>query len=246
MEVDTGLAVTSQSFWFPDADFDLGELTFVAPPAASLLTEVEIDGRIAWRSELTAPLRTSDRPFRWRTATSLRDWRTVPIDSVGRYDIVPVELRVEGPWTAATASATPTPQSRGAECPTVDVTPCPLTDGRFVPYVFPENTRELIFNFHHEVNVSPMLFHGLVLARPAAKARFDFSFQTDFTSWDRLSSVTMDLRLQELSVDRCNEPGVFLTTSPGGFIRPVALRVVFEDPAGQAVPIISLAEVTTP
>ncbi len=244
VEVDQGPAVLSQSFWFPDADLDLGELSASGSPAAWRIAEAELDGHVAWRSERSW-LIENDRPFRWRQATALREWRTVPVDSLGRYDIIPVEWRLEGAWEAGAARLVTAPLSRGAECPFLDLTPCPLTDGRYVPYVFAPDTRELVFNFHHEVQLSPLLFHGLALARPAAKVRFDFNFVEDFSNWSRLGSTTVDLRLQELSVDRCNEPGVFLSVAPGGFIKPVALRVVFEDEASNAIPIVSLAEIST-
>ena len=66
-------------------------------------------------------------------------------------------------------------------------------------------------------------------------------------SLDTLGTEFVDLRLQDLSVDRCNEPGIFLAAKPGGgFIRPRVLRVVFQDGTGEAVPVLSLAEITTP
>lgn len=244
VEVNEGLAVLSQSFWFPDADLDLGELSATASPAAWRIVEAELDGHLGWRSEVRGVF-DFDRPFRWRQASALREWRTVPVDSLGRYDVIPVEWRLEGQWANAGASPQPPPASRGAACPFIDVTPCPLTDGRYVPYVFPAGTRAVVLDFRRETNLSPLRFHGLVLERPAAKVRFDFNFVEDFDSWSKLGTTTLDSRLQDLSVDRCNEPGVFMSVGTGGFITPVLLRVVFEDEAGEAVPIVSLAEIST-
>ena len=61
---------------------------------------------------------------------------------------------------------------------------------------------------------------------------------------NKLGSSMMDSRLEDLSGDRCNNPGVFFSVGPGSFIKPVLLRVAFEDDAGDLVPILSLAEVS--
>lgn len=238
-------AVVSQSFWFPDADLALGELGEVAPAGAWRVSELRVDERLAWRAELNLGTFAPDRPYQGRTASTLREWRTVPIDSLGRYDIVPVEWRMEGPWGAQTPGPTAPPLSRGGECPDLEVTPCPLTDGRYVSYEFPPDTRTIVLNFKHEVSVNPLSLHGLVLARPAAKARLEFNFVEDFDNWNKLGTSLLDGRLQELSVDRCNDPGLFVGLGAAGFIKPVLLRIAFEDEAGDLVPILALSEVST-
>jgi hypothetical protein len=246
--VETGSspgAVVSQSFWFPDADLALGELSGVVPAGAWRVSEYRVDERLAWRAELNGVSFAPDRPYEWRVASTLREWRTVPIDSLGRYDIVPVEWRVEGPWEAQTPELTAPPLSRGGECPDIDVTPCPLTDGRYVPYEFPPNTRTIVLNFKHEVSVNPIALHGLVLERPAAMRRLEFNFVEDFDNWNKLGTSPLDGRLQELSLDRCNEPGLFVGMGSAGFIKPVLLRIAFEDAAGDLVPIVSLSEIST-
>jgi hypothetical protein len=242
VETDVSQGVLSQSFWFPDADLALGVLSEEPPGGAWAIGEALIDDQIAWRSEDTEF--NFDRSFQWRTAITQRDWRTVPIDSLGRYDIVPVEWRVEARWQQRNRSGVTPPASRGAECPSIDVSPCPLTDGRFVPWVFPPDTRTLVFNFKRETNISPLTFHGLQLARNAVKVRLEFNFVEDFENWNKLGSSGMDGRLQDLSTDRCNNPGSFFSVRPGNFIKPVLLRVAFEDEAGDLVPILSLSEVS--
>lgn len=243
VEADGAQGQVSQTFWFPDADLALGPLSEDPPGGASRVTESLVDGHLAWRSDVGGAAFPFDRPSQWRTALTARDWRTVPIDSLGRYDVVPVEWRTEGPWESRNPVSNP-PASRGAECPFIDVTPCPLTDGRFVPYTFPPNTRTLVFNFKHETNVSPLSFHGLVLARPATRVRLEFNFVEDFDNWNKLGSSPID-QLQELSAERCNEPGLFISLGGSGFIKPVLLRIAFEDEAGDLVPLLSLSEVST-
>lgn len=238
-------AVVSQSFWFPDADLALGELSEAAPAGAWRVSEYRVDERLAWRAELNGGTFAPDRPYEWRTASTLREWRTVPIDSLGRYDIVPVEWRVETSWERQTPGPTVPPLSRGGECPDLEVTPCPLTDGRYVPYEFAPGTRTIVLNFKHEVSVNPLALHGLVLERPAAKARLEFNFVEDFDNWNRLGTSSLDGRLQELSVDRCNAPGVFIGLGAAGIIKPVLLRIAFEDETGDLVPILSLSEIST-
>ena len=246
VETELGLGSLSQTFWFPDADLALGDLSPLEPGGAWRITETRLDDRIAWRAEQTGAAFQPDRAFEWRVATTLRDWRTVPVDSLGRYDIVPVEWRQEGAWETQVPGGTPVPPaSRGAECPDIDVTPCPLTDGRYLPFEFPPNTRTLVFNFKHEVNVSALQLHGLALARTAVAARLEFNFAEDFDNWNSLSTGQLDTRLQELALERCNEPGVFIRLGAPGFIKPVLLRIAFLDGAGDLVPILSLAEVAT-
>ena len=245
VEADTLGRVVSQSFWFPDADLDLGVLSMVPPQAAWVTTESRIDDHLAWRSEATGFGFSSDRPFSARSASSAREWRSVPIDSLGRYDIVPVEWRLENPWAPQSATTINSPPSRGGECPEIDVTPCPLTDGRYLPFEFPPNTRTIVFNFKHELQVGPLLLHGLMLERRAVKARLEFNFLEDFSNWNMLGTKTLDPRLQELSADSCNDPGTFVSVGQSTFIKPVLLRLAFQDEAGDLVPIISLAEIST-
>ena len=246
VEADGTQGVISQNFWFPDADLALGVLSEQTPAGASRVVESLLDDQLAWRSEVTGARFNFDRSFQLRTALTMREWRTVPIDSLGRYDIVPVEWRFEAPWVLQNRSGITPPQSRGAECPFIGVSPCPLTDGRYLPYVFPPDTRTLVLNFKHETNVSPLSFHGLQLARTAVKVRLEFNFVEDFDNWNTLGSSAVDTGLQELSTDRCNDPGVFFSVGPGSFIKPVLLRIAFVDDAGDLVPIVSLAEVSTP
>ncbi len=241
-----GVRRFTQRFWFPDADLELGDLG-VQPVDAWSFNETRLDGHLAWRSEdgfFVFGGNQPDRPFEGRAVSARREWRTVPIDSLGRYDLVPVETRAEEPWVHIGAKASALPPGRGAECPFIDVTPCPLTDGRFLPYFFPPETRTLVFNFHQETSVKNLGFHGLVLERPAAKARFDFNFFVDYGQWNPMISAKLDGQLQALSSDQCDEPGVFLDTVAGGFAQPVIFRVSFEDEAGALVPIVSLQEMT--
>ncbi len=245
VETDFSGATVSQSFWFPDADFELGLLSAAGQAGAWHVSEARVDDRLAWRSEFNDPGYQPDRPFDERSASSAREWRTVPIDSLGRVDVVPVEWRFEGPWFPQLSGPVSPPASRGAECPFIDVTPCPLTDGRYVPFEFAEDTRTIVLNFKREVSVSPLSFHGLVLARAASRVRLEFNFVLDFDNWNRFGSSPIDSRLQELSAERCNEPGAFLRIGAMSFIKPVLLRIAFEDAEGDLVPIVSLAEIST-
>lgn len=244
VEADEVATVVSQSFWFPDADLALGPLSRAPQAGAWQIAEARVDERLAWRTELSGVELAPDRPFALRRASTLREWRTVPIDSLGRYDIVPVEWREEGRWAAQPAGAANPPSSRGAQCPFIDVTPCPLTDGRYVPYEFPEGTRTIVLNFTNETSITPLLFHGLLLERTAAKVRLEFNFVVDFENWNRLATLTFDPRLQEVSGERCNEPGAFVLFRPVSFIKPVLLRIAFEDEAGELVPIVALSELS--
>ncbi len=233
----------TQRFWFPDADLDLGELE--VPFEGSWTTsEGRLDGHVAWRADsnfgFAIPL---DRTYEQHVVQSVREWRTVAVDSLGRFDVVPVESRFESVLTTHGAGIQ-VPRGRGAECPFIDVKPCPLTDGRFLPYFFPPETPQIILNFGRETSVKDLAFHGLVLARPAVKARFDFNFVVDYTQWNPMISAKLDGRAQVLSGDQCDEPGAFLKVSAQGFADPVLFRVTFEDAEGLTVPIVSLQELT--
>jgi hypothetical protein len=230
-----------QRFWFPDADLDLGELGQLAS-ATTIAEDLRLDGHLAWRSESNGPRFTPDRPFETRSVLTGLEWRTVPIDSLGRYDVVPVEVRRQRAWAVQQRFASAQPPGRGAACPFIDVKPCPLTDGRFLPYTFPPDTPALIFNFARETSVKDLLFHGLVLARPAVKARFDFNFFVDYTQWNPMTSARLDESL--FTGGSCDEPGAFFNAAAGGFAKPVIFRVTFEDAAGLTVPIVSLQEMT--
>jgi hypothetical protein len=240
------LRVAHQTFWFPDADLELGELRAqVFDDQDWRATEARADDHVAWRSELAGLPFVPDRPFQRRIAWGRREWRTVPIDSLGRYDIVPVDWGLETPWTEEAGSGFGASPSRGAECPDLEVTPCPLTDGRFLSYEFPENTRTIVLNFKRETSVSPILFHGLLLAGRAAFVRFEFNFVLDFENWNTLGTAKFDARLQDRAQERCGEPGAFALFNPPNLIKPLLLRVAFLDEAGDLIPIISLAEIST-
>jgi hypothetical protein len=245
VESDFESSVASQTFWFPDADLQLGALSNVVPEQAWRLTEYELDGHVAARYESAAATVSWERESERRTTFNTREWRTVPVDSLGRYDVVPVQWELETAAEAQESSIVGVPGSRGGECPSVEATPCPFTDGRYLPFALPENTRTLVFNFKREVSISPITFHGLLLAGTAARVRFEFNFVLDFDNWNRLGTAKFDARLQERSAERCVEPGAFVSFSPGSLIKPVLLRVAFEDEAGDLVPILSLSEIST-
>ena len=228
----------TKRFWFPNADLELGEVG--RRVSADSAYETRLDGHVAWRG---GPL-VLDRPTERRDVRARREWISVPIDSLGRVDVIPIETRIESSWSTEVPRAGVRSSVIGAECPELAISPCPLTDGRFLPYEFPPDSRQLLFNFKQEANVSNLLFHGLQLARPATKARFDFSFVVNATELSPLVTLTLTPGQFERAQDSCDEPGVFLTMGSGGFIRPVVLRVRFEDAAGEVVPILSLQEVT--
>lgn len=244
VESDSDANKVRQTFWFPDADLAMGTLSPIVPEQAWRVTEYELDGHVASRSESVGTVaweRNSER----RTAFGMREWRTVPVDSLGRYDVVPVDWELQVDEQEQGSMEMPVPGSRGGECPDIDTVPCPLTDGRYVPFQLPENTRTIVLNFKRETNISPLNFHGLVLGRTAARVRLEFNFVLDFENWNKLGSAKFDARLQERSAERCVEPGTFVSFSPGSLIKPVLLRIAFEDEAGDLVPILALSEIST-
>lgn len=242
VETDFESRVVSQTFWFPDADLELGALSNVSPDQAWPVTEYLLDGHVAGRGEGAS---FGERDLLLRSALTAREWRTVPVDSLGRYDVVPVEWERQAGPVQVESQVVAIPGSRGGECPFIETTPCPLTDGRYVPYVLPENTRTLVLNFKRDVNLNPLTFHGLLLERTAARVRLDFNFVLDFDNWNRLGTAKFDARLQERSAERCVEPGSFVSFNLATVIKPVLLRVAFEDEAGELVPIVALSEINT-
>lgn len=228
----------TRRFWFPNADLELGPMG--GRLQADPFSETRVDGHVAWRGGTLF----LDRPSERRDVRAKRDWISVPIDSLGRVDVIPVETRIESPWLEQQPREGFVSTVIGSECPELPLSPCPLTDGRFLPYEFPPEVRQLLFNFKQEANVTNLLFHGLQLARPATKARLDFSFFVDFAELSPLVTRTLVPAQFERAQDTCDEPGAFLNIGSGGFIRPVVLRVRFEDAAGEVIPILSLQEVS--
>lgn len=233
-------ATRAWRFWFPDADFELGAWE---EPQGTPESEVQLDGQVAWRG-MGVPSSAFDRDGQSRGVNHAFQWREVPIDSLGRVDYVPLEKRVETPWRPWQSSLSKQPRSRGAECPFIDVRPCPLTDGRFLPFTFPPDSRALIFKFDEELRVGSVLFHGLLLERPAVRVRYDFNFFIDYEQWNPSPAVMVNPAEIARHGENCIEPGAMLSTASGP--RAVILRVRFEDEAGNAVPIVSLQEVTIP
>lgn len=228
----------SQRFWFPDGDLELGELG--AEAASEPQVEYRLDGHVAWRGASELAL---DRPVERRVVHRAHRWVTVPIDSLGRRDVVPMEARHETLPTRVPPATLLAP-GRGAKCPFIDVEPCPLTDGRFVPYTFPPDTPAIVLNFGHETGVKNLVFHGLVLERAASKVRYDFNFFVDYEQWNPMVPTTLDPALFEAAAKTCDEPGAFLRTSAVGVASPVIFRVRFEDAEGRTVPIVSLQELS--
>lgn len=227
----------SQRFWFPTANLALGDLG--SSFASGDLTEQLIDGHVAWRG--FAPTRLSRRS-EVRAVRTRREWVTVPIDSLGRFDVIPVETRFtleRGRELDESLEST----AAGATCDAFGISPCPLTDGRFLPFELPPDTRELVVEFQRETRVE-LLFHGLQLARPASGARLDFSFQSGATEFGTLGTARLRADDFREAANSCNEPGAFVTVAWTSFIRPRVLRIRFVDEADQVVPILSLQEIT--
>ena len=208
------------------------------------MSEVELDGVVAG-SCTQLPGGAFDRDARTRVAHVDFEWRSGPIDSLGRADLVPVEARVETPWVTLETTQREPPRSRGMECPFIDVHPCPLTDGRFLPFTMPPDSRTLVFNFGRELAVRGIVFHGLVLERPAVRVRYDFNFLVDYEQWNPWLSSALDPAQFDTEGERCVAPGVSLFGNANG-VRPVIFRVRFEDAEQNLVPIVSLQEVTIP
>jgi hypothetical protein len=228
-------------FWFPDADLELGPWS--APDAVSY-EEVALDGAIVWRTDqFAAPEFVLDRDYQRRGGVHSFEWKEVPIDSLGRVDFVPVETRQEFDWSPAFTSTRESPPSRGGECPFIDVKPCPLTDGRFLPFTLPPGSRSLVFNFKRDFLIHNFLFHGLVLERPATRVRYDFNFVVDYEQWNPGGSVPVSAVAVDRASEHCDAPGAFLALTPPN-VRALILRVSFVDERDEAVPIVSLAEIT--
>ena len=227
----------TKRFWFPNADLELGPVG--ARVSGDAIYETKVDGHVAWKGGRLF----LDRAAELRDVRARRDWISVPIDSLGRIDVIPVETRVESAWIAQEREEGFGSTVIGAECPELDVLPCPLTDGRFLPYPFPEGFRSLLFVFDKETDIRGLRFHGLQLARPATRARFDFSF---FRDAELSPLITRNLvpSFFERAQESCDEPGAFLELGGGGLIQPLVLRVRFEDAAGEIIPIVSLQEVS--
>lgn len=233
--------VRARRFWFPDADLELGAWV---EPGGDAFREVEADGVVAW-SGPPVPGGSFDRDVRMRDVFAAFEWRSVPIDSLGRADLVPVEARVELPWVTLETAQREPPRSRGIECPFIDVHPCPLTDGRFLPFTMPPDSRTLVFNFGRELAVRGIVFHGLVLERPAVRVRYDFNFLVDYEQWNPWLSSKLDPAQFDSEGAHCVTPGVSLVGNANN-VRPMIFRVRFEDAEQNLVPIVSLQEVTIP
>jgi hypothetical protein len=240
VEFDQAGVVSQWRFWFPDADLDLGR--WESPGATT--TEVEADGAIAWRG-MPVPSQPFDRRVRQRLVDHAFDWKEVPIDSLGRTDVIRFERRKEFPREERGPLNSTSPPSRLATCPFIDVKPCPLVDGRFLPFQLPPDSRTLVFNFGADQRVNGVLFHGLVLERPAVRVRYDFNFLVDYEQWNRLSTVAIDPIVFDQAAEFCTEPGAFLSVpNPNLVVRPVTFRASFEDADGNLVPVLSLQEMT--
>ena len=238
LETSDGVQTLGWRFWFPDGDLELGDWQF--PETAPSFDERLIDGHVAWRGNEVI---TFDRVAERRRVWSSRQWREVAIDSVGRVDYVPVETRAVAhitSWPAVQADYA----SRGGECPFIAVTPCPLTDGRYLPFALPADTRTLIFNFRRGVDLNTVLFHGLQLSGVPARAQFDFNLVLDLEQWNPLPPATLESSRAASSSEVCDEPGAFYALNYRSFIDPVTLRVRFVDGQGNVLNVLSLQEVT--
>lgn len=241
-EVDGAGHVFSQSFWFPNADLDLGVLQKeLVPSDAYEMLETRIDGRLAWRDFLKGrPEGRFDLPHDTRRVDALREWRSVPIDSLGRFEVIPVEWRREAPWTRGDSDV---PRVRDIACPDIDVSPCPLTDGRYIPYVLAPNTRAIVLHLTKERHLRSVDFSGVVLERAAARLLIEFNDQPTTGDWNAFESVLLSSATQKISPDSCNEPGAFMTVLASRSLTPAMVRLVFIDERGESVPILSLSEV---
>ncbi|MFT3712161.1 MAG: hypothetical protein QM817_31340 [Archangium sp.] len=227
-------------FWFPDADLELGPWRGSNDES---FDELEVDGAIAWRGPQFSNVDYAlNRDYRRRNITHAFEWKEVPIDSLGRVDYVPVETRRETDWTPVQVTVRDAPASRGGECPFIDVKPCPLTDGRFLPYTFAPGTRTLVFNFGEDFILHTMLFHGLVLERAAVNVKYEFNFVVDYDQWNPGGTARLDAVKLDRESEFCDEPGAFISQSPN--LRALTLRVSFVDEAGALVPITALSEIS--
>ncbi|MFZ5445593.1 MAG: hypothetical protein ACOZQL_36715 [Myxococcota bacterium] len=230
--------VLSKRFWFPDGDFDVGEVGRFEPTWTT--SEALVEGHVAWR-RAAEPFFT-DQPLDVRVVETRRDWVTVPIDSLGRTDTVPVESRVDWPPSRVAANDS-APPSRGARCANVDVHPCPLTDGRYLPFEFASPRPALVLDFDTPIAVSSVTFHGLVLSAAAASARFELAIVRDSEEWIPMQPARLDGRLQQRSGEMCEEPGQFFVARTVGLADALRLRITFVDGEDKLVPVVALQEV---
>jgi len=245
---EPGVHTSAFVFRFPSVDLSLPPLPLPTGavdglPGAGKLSEVEtfVDGFMAWRGGGAAG---GDRESMSRAVDRQADVLTVTRDSLGGTEEVPLEWRLEGPLVPQPALGE-TPASRGGAC---DVGPaggaCPLTDGRYLPFVFAPGTKTATLTLPEAVSLGAVALHGLVLGGEAVSARVEVSFDdvTPVTPFMRFGLSPGDQRLAATS---CEEPGQFLALPVDvPLLRPKRVRLRFVGADDLDVELRSLSEVS--
>lgn len=240
---------SSFTFWFPIADAPMPELplvreddvTFARDRGFTVFNELIADGHVALRSNTQPSL---DGVAQARTVARQFATRSFEIDSLGRADEVPFELRLELPAKALPAGRVPA--SRGAPCPDLG-DECLLTDGRYLPLQLPPGTRTLAIDLGVERVVGIVRFHGLEVDGAPVKVRAEYSFFAT-PEWSPFNSARIDPALFQEARTHCQEPGASFEVdlSIGRFPRPRWLRLSLPDADGDLVTIRSVQEVIVP
>lgn len=246
-----GGAVSSFTFWFPEADVPLPDLPLggAARQGALPATEAPVgaffetlaDGRVARRDAQGV-----DRGADLREVLRQYTVRRFDVDSLGTVDDVPFEFRVEG--AALPALIGRVPRSRGARCPDLGLgDECPLTDGRYLPVALAPDTRALVLDLGSPHVVDLVRLHGLLLDGPAVEVKAEYA-TGEQPEWWPFNTDRVDARVFDEARTHCLEPGAFLEArlSVGRFPQPRWLRLTFPGPDGALRHLVSVQEVVVP
>ncbi|MHB8873190.1 MAG: hypothetical protein ACYC8T_05835 [Myxococcaceae bacterium] len=250
---DPSTQVSSFTFVFPSVDLTLPPLPVSSAPLpaegwADVLeeTDVTVDGVLAWRGAAIASVAAEGREARLLDVTRQLGTLQLVRDSFGGTEDLALQLRFE---RSRTSWANPgiAPDSRGVACsvgPESD--PCPLTDGRFLPFRLPPDTRAIVLTFPNDRPVGALWFHGLSVEGDFSRVELEWS-PTLTDAFKPYLSVAVDTRAVANSRLSCDEPGASLgplAMSLGAVPRPQRLRMKFLDPSKKALPVQWLAEVS--
>lgn len=245
---ERGVLTSSFTFRFPSVDLRLPVLPLPVegmngPLGRDTAEEVEtfVDGYVAWRGSAAAG---GDREAMARRVSRQASILTLTRDAVGGTEDLPVEWRLEHPLEPRPASGA-TPVSRGVACDVgPDGGPCPLTDGRYLPFVFPPGTKGATVALAENLSIGAVAVHGLLLGGEAVTARLDVSFD-DVTPPAPYLRFGLSIDAQRFAAASCEEPGEFLALPVDlSFPRPKRLRLRFLDATDTSVELRSLSEVS--
>jgi len=215
-----------------------------AKPSPRAFDEVLIDGHVAWRTPAGGYAPAFDRPTRRRQVVVQELLVTVDDNALGTTSTVPVTLRVVSPAVDREAATSTAPPTRAMPCPGVDITPCPMTDGRFLPVELPGNVRTLVVDLGEQRKVSELVLYGLrVPFGQPDRLRVEWSLTTT-PSWDPFNTVLLG-QPPALDSSNCEEPGAFIhaNVEVPGFWKPRMIRLSLPGEGDVLAPWSGLQEV---